>query len=173
MLLVYTGTSSRRPFSHRPHQQSGSVGRFATTHLWLYKVHNGEPVKLIDPYRRLLGLASMLVASCVGTSAPSSLLPSELISRPDYYDGKHVEVRGYVVIGPESRNMFDSRIDYENHRGACLGLDGSERRFRMLRTGQVSRLSGVFRKTLCGPGDICLFWCPPSGIELDVHGAHK
>lgn len=102
-------------------------------------------------------------------SAPrdsDALLPSDLVSNPDKFDGKHVNVRGYVIIGPESRNIFDTRDGSLNRNGACLGLSGDNAVFSKFHRGQT-RVSGIFRQNICGPNDVCLYWCGQSGIELD------
>lgn len=119
-------------------------------------------------------LASLsLSVGCSGTKISSALqasrplLPSELAAHPEKYDGKHVDVRGYVVVGPESRNIFDSRKGYADGHGACLGLDGPDAMFNKFHH-QTKTLSGIFRKKLCGPNDVCLFWCGEAGIELDA-----
>jgi hypothetical protein len=94
-------------------------------------------------------------------------LPSELVANPGRYDGKHVTLRGYVDIGAESRNIFDSEAGYNDAHGACLGLDGPKAAFHKFRRGYTKKISGIFRRKLCGEADVCLFWCSASGIELD------
>lgn len=91
----------------------------------------------------------------------------ELAAHPDVYNGKHVVVKAFVVIGPENRNVFSSEQDYNNPNSACLGLDGPDRLFSSFGKRTVSHISGVFEKSLCGPKDVCLYWCSPSGIRLD------
>ena len=125
------------------------------------------------------GLAILLTSlglflGCSGTkisSAPQAqrlLLPSELVANPEAFDGKHVDVRGYVVIGPESRNIFDSKGGSVDSHGACLGLAGTNAMFSEFHRRQTQRLSGIFRRKICGPNDVCLYWCGESGIELDA-----
>ena len=120
-------------------------------------------------------LASLgLFISCSGAKMSSAsqasrpLLPSELTAHPEAFDGKHVDVRGYVVIGPESRNIFDSKKGSVDGHGACLGLAGSNAMFSEFHRRQTQRLSGIFRQKICGPNDVCLYWCGESGIELDA-----
>lgn len=120
-------------------------------------------------------LASLgLFVSCSETKISSAsqasgpLLPSELTANPEAFDGKHVDVRGYVVIGPESRNIFDSKKGSVDRNGACLGLAGPNAMFSEFHRRQTQRLSGVFRRKICGPNDVCLHWCGESGIELDA-----
>lgn len=120
-------------------------------------------------------LASLgLFASCSGAKMPSAsqasrpLLPSELTANPEAFDGKHVDVRGYVVIGPESRNIFDSKAGSVDRHGACLGLAGPNTMFSEFHRRQTQRLSGIFRRKICGANDVCLYWCGESGIELDA-----
>lgn len=91
--------------------------------------------------------------------------PSEIVSNPDKFDGKHVRVNGYVVITPHSRNIYDSKQGY-TAKGNCLGLYGSKSFVTPLRK-RMEIVQGVFKKVLCGPDDICLYWCSSSGIELD------
>jgi hypothetical protein len=92
--------------------------------------------------------------------------PSEIAADPDKFDGKHVRVRGYVVITPHSRNIFDSKQGFKDPQGACLGLYGSKS-FVLPARKRMEIVSGIYRKVLCGPNDICLYWCNSSGIEVD------
>lgn len=119
-------------------------------------------------------IAAFLVAATSGCSsqlaagrAEGTVLPSELSKHPEQYDGKHVDVRGYVVIGPEKRNIFDSEKESRDAHGACLGLDGPDAMFDSFHSRYTQRISGVFRQSLCGKNDVCLYWCSSSGIELD------
>jgi|ERR1700741_226095 len=115
-------------------------------------------------------LVTIVAAACSNAAVAARdeiiRLPSELVANPSVYDGKHVSVRGYVVIGPESRNIFDSEAGYGDAHGACLGLDGQDAKFKNFHHG-YTKISGVFRRKLCGENDVCLFWCGTSGIELD------
>ncbi len=124
---------------------------------------------------KCLTIAALLLA-IVGAVCPAQAskarsvvahLPSELVANPGRYDGKHVTLRGYVDIGAESRNIFDSEAGYNDAHDACLGLDGPKAAFHKFRRGYTKRISGVFRRKLCGESDVCLFWCSASGIELD------
>jgi hypothetical protein len=90
----------------------------------------------------------------------------QLAEHPDQFDGKHVKVRGYVVITPHSRNIFESKQGYDDPHGACLGLLGSKAFVKVMRKREEV-VSGIFRKALCRPNDVCLYWCSASGIELD------
>jgi hypothetical protein len=103
----------------------------------------------------------------VTASNEGTVLPSELTAHPERYDGKHVDVRGYIVLGPESRNIFDSEDGTRDPHGACLGLDGPEVMFGSFHKQFTQKISGVFRRSLCGKNDVCLYWCSSSGIELD------
>ena len=97
----------------------------------------------------------------------SVLSPSELVAYPEKYDGKHVHVRGYIVVGPEKRNIFDSLAGYNDPHGACLGLDAPDKKFMNFHMRYTRNISGIFRRKLCRDGEICLYWCGSSGIELD------
>ncbi len=97
---------------------------------------------------------------------PAALLPSEMLARAEQLDGHMVLLRGYVVIGSEGWNVFDSQEAFE-HGGVCLGISGSERMLSRQRSVNVDRLSGTFRRQLCSPGSICIHWCSASGIVLD------
>src|SRR5579864_9595473 len=70
-----------------------------------------------------LGVITLALSASNGEARPRELLPSQLVAHPEKYDGKRVVVRGYVVIGPESRNIFDSARGAQDRHGACLGLD--------------------------------------------------
>ncbi|MDR0779079.1 MAG: hypothetical protein LBF16_00065 [Pseudomonadales bacterium] len=121
--------------------------------------------------RAMIGALVLLWVFSSGCSSRAisegTLLPSELAKRPEKYDGKHVDVRGYVVIGPERRNIFDSKKGYQDPHGACLGLDGSDTMFGNFHSQNTRKISGVFRQSLCGKNDVCLYWCSEYGIELD------
>jgi hypothetical protein len=110
-----------------------------------------------------LGCSERLLAA-QGARAAS---PSELAADPEKYDGKHVDVRGYVVLGPEKRNIFDSEKGASDPHGVCLGLDGPEAMFTDFHQHYTQKISGIFRRKLCGDNDVCLYWCSSSGIELD------
>jgi len=127
--------------------------------------------------KRLIAAALLLLIVGAGCSERDDSaqeevihLPSELVSNSASYDGKHVTVRGYVVIGAESRNIFDSEAGYNDAHGACLGLDGPAAAFHNFRRGYTKKISGIFRRKICGANDVCLFWCSASGIELDGDG---
>ena len=96
-----------------------------------------------------------------------TLLPSELIAHAEMFDGQHVTVRGYVVVGAEVRIIADSAQGYKDPHGGCLGLDGPDAMFAGLSRHSVEEVSGVFHRTLCKKDQVCLYWCGDSGIELD------
>jgi len=104
----------------------------------------------------------LLAAQGAGTVSPASWQQN-----PEKYDGKHVDVRGYVVLGPEKRNIFDSEKGASDPHGVCLGLDGPEAMFTDFHRHYAQKISGIFKRKLCGDNDVCLYWCSSSGIELD------
>lgn len=115
----------------------------------------------------LFALACIAMLHTAGADSQNEVLtPSEIAANPDQFDGKHVRVKGYVVIAPHARNIFDSKNGHRKPDGTCLGLYGSESFVHTLRK-KMEIVSGVFRKALCGPDDICLYWCSSSGIEVD------
>jgi hypothetical protein len=116
--------------------------------------------------RAICAAALSLLFASVGNAAPE-LTPSEILANAARYDGQHVTVNGYVVLGPETRDIFDSKAAAESAHSACLGLDAPDKSFTSFHKRYEHRLSGIFRRQLCGPKDICLFWCSTSGIELD------
>lgn len=105
-------------------------------------------------------------SGALAADADETLTPSELMANPEKYDGKHVDVRGYIVLRPESRNIFDSESGYRDGHGACLGLRGTAVMFQRFHRRYTKKISGVFRKKLCRDKEVCLYWCI-SGIELD------
>jgi hypothetical protein len=121
----------------------------------------------------LVGLTLLVLAEAgcstalVANRVAETVLPSELVAHPEKYDGKHVDVSGYIVLGPEARNIFDSEKGFNDPHGACLGLDGPEAMFGSFHKAYTPKISGIFRQSLCGPKDVCLYWCSSSGIELD------
>ncbi len=117
-----------------------------------------------------VAVLAAFASGCASESIAGSdrtVLPSELANHPERYDGKHVDVRGYVVIGPEKRNIFDSEMGSQDPHGVCLGLDGPDAMFGNFHSQYTRRISGIFRQSLCGKNDVCLYWCSSSGIELD------
>jgi hypothetical protein len=113
-------------------------------------------------------LVAATLSSCSAMSRSNgSLLPSELVRNASKYDGKHMVVRGFVVIGPESRSIFDSNDGVEDPDAACLGLGGPDEMFREFHIRYTSKLSGFFRQRMCGKDDICLMYCGTAGIDLD------
>jgi hypothetical protein len=121
----------------------------------------------------IIGIATGCVVSASRSASNDvpATLPSELVENPDKFDGKHVNVRGYVVITPEGRNIFDSKSGSKAREGVCLGLAGPNSMFTQFHQRYVKNLSGIFRKKICGPEDVCLYWCGDSGIELDSGSA--
>jgi hypothetical protein len=124
--------------------------------------------------RRIAFMASALICVCgagyssqSGASGTSALLLGDLVRDPAKYDGNHVTVRGYVVVGPESRNIFESQKAAHSPSGVCLGLDGPDIMFTSFHKAYRRNISGIFRRNLCGEHDVCLYWCGQSGIELD------
>lgn len=51
-----------------------------------------------------------------------AMSPSELVSSGTTCDGKTVVVRGYLLVGPESRGLWDTKedIDRSNYMKACV-----------------------------------------------------
>jgi hypothetical protein len=114
---------------------------------------------------------ALIIPGCAGVGGGKSeriLLPSELIARADEFDGKRVTIRGYVIIAPEIRDIYDSREDMTKPDGACLGLSlPNIDRLKQFRQGYTAGVSGTFRKTLCTEDSVCLYWCSEAGVELD------
>jgi hypothetical protein len=115
-------------------------------------------------------MALVAVRSPAKEHTKLSMTPSQLLKNPQKYDGQRVLVRGYVYIGPESRNLSDSKKAYEaDTPHTCIGLSAPDIKFnrkdRVYEKENVT-LSGIFRSNLCGP-NVCLFWCNTAGIELD------
>lgn len=49
-------------------------------------------------------------SSHAGAPNPAKIFKtSELNANPDYYDGKEISVRGYIVLTPEAHIMFESK----------------------------------------------------------------
>jgi len=115
----------------------------------------------------LAALACVTVLQSVAANCQDGVVtPSDISANPDKFDGKHVRVRGYVVITSHSRNIFDSKQGSKDSRGVCLGLYGSKS-FVVPARKKMEIVSGTYRKVLCGPNDVCLYWCSASGIEVD------
>lgn len=108
----------------------------------------------------------MLFAACTNAQLDNSVSLSELIRVPNKYDGKHVTVRGFAVIEPESRNIFESEPQTQDASVACIGIDGAEKKFFPFRR-KYSTVSGIFTASLCKKDQLCPYWCSNSGIILD------
>ncbi len=122
-------------------------------------------------FKRLNILATVLLLSgCamapIDPSNLTSLRPSDLLKDPDRYDGQHVVVTGYVVIKPERRIIVDSESEVGKNGDVCLGLDGPRKYFSSFYSKKM-KVSGTFKKNLCGKDDVCLYWCGDAGIILD------
>jgi hypothetical protein len=120
------------------------------------------PIALSLSIIAIMGCSQSLMAS-----DSKYVTPEELASNPDKFDGKHVTLKGYVVVAPEKRDIFQSKSAYEDPNGVCLGLDGPNSLFRKFTKREISGISGTFRKQLCRENEVCLYWCGKSGIELD------
>ena len=92
--------------------------------------------------------------------------PKEILANPNLYDGKVLHVKGYVVVTSHGHNMFESEKESRKSRSACIGLLGSKG-FEGNYRKAYETLEGTFRKRLCGEGDVCLYWCSASGLEVD------
>ncbi len=111
----------------------------------------------------------LVITSCAGQynrKTEGVISPGKIMSNQDQYDGRHVRVRGYVMIGPERRIIVDSPREYQKERRSCIGLDGAADYFSKHQDG-YRIISGVFKKNLCGEKDICLYWCNDAGIIMD------
>jgi hypothetical protein len=97
-----------------------------------------------------------------------TVLPSDLAADPLKYDGKHVTVRGYIVLKPESRNIFDSEAGTNDPHGTCLGLRGSDLMFKSFHRKKVERISGIFKRKLCADNEVCPYWCYSSGAQSGI-----
>lgn len=115
---------------------------------------------------RTITLLALAFVAMLHTAGADSQTPSELIANPDKLDGRHVRVKGYVIITTHERNIFNSKKGYMKADGICLGLYGSESFDHPFRK-KVAIVSGIFSKVLCAPGDICLYGCSSSGIDVD------
>jgi hypothetical protein len=115
-------------------------------------------------------VALVAVRSLAKGHTKLSMTPSQLLKNSEKYNGQRVLVRGYLYIGPESRNLFDSKEAAEaDTPNTCIGLRAPDIKFnrkKRVYERQNVTLSGIFRSDLCGP-NVCLFWCNTAGIELD------
>jgi hypothetical protein len=110
-------------------------------------------------------LVLLLASGCAANRPLAVATISELSSNVAIYDGKEVTVRGYVVVKPHTRNIYDSKEGYEEPDGACLGLLASPEFFKLDRQ-RMETIHGIFRARLCGVDDVCLYWCGKAGIEV-------
>lgn len=129
-----------------------------------------------------IALCSVLLT---GTAGGQVLTPSELNTNAAKFKGHTVEVRGYIVLGPESRDLFESKsIFSESERGYhsdsrdfdprkydndCVTIANPDLLFRNGRTVNYKTLiiRGKFIDDYLRPGMINLDACSPTAIIID------
>jgi len=123
---------------------------------------------------KLVGLsAAMLLGACAvlpDTHEPV-YLPSEINARPKLYEGRKIQVRGWVVLRAENRNIWNEKSDFTNLKddfSHCLALIGvhdwtADENI----DGTVLTISGVFHQY--ERADVNeLGMCNNSSIEVDT-----
>jgi hypothetical protein len=111
------------------------------------------------------------VYGCVVEPTRSSEDPlfARLMSAPDIYDGQQVTLSGFLILGPEARHFWSSRLAAEHRDGDhnCLTLTNTNAVLGS--TVNLRRkviFTGVFRKNIIPHGVIDLGTCNERGIEL-------
>lgn len=92
-----------------------------------------------------------------------------LMSEPNVYDGRQIEISGYLILESEARQLWSSKAASERGSGRtdCLTLTNTDA--VLGRTTNVHRkvtVTGVFRKNITPPGVVDLGSCNERGIEL-------
>ena len=94
----------------------------------------------------------------------------ELNDHPGKYDGKHVTVRGWVVIGDEARYLTATRnASRDTDLLTCIsvinggGLDAQEKNVN----GKLVLLSGIFREDVFRDKVIRLGLCNKTALDLE------
>ena len=121
---------------------------------------------------KLFGVcAALLLSGCVAPDAREPVYsPSELNTHPKLYEGREVRVRGWIVLRPENRNIWDAKSDFEQiaDLSHCVSLIGVhdwtlDRRI----DDQVLTISGVFHQYE-HPEEPVLGMCNNSAIEVNT-----
>ena|SRR6266853_7048847 len=142
---------------------------------------------------RIVGLKAAscllcLVSACAGTQRDrvTPLSPSVVNADPSAYDGKQVAIVGYIILGPETHVMYESRalheefgrkfdknppdFDPKSYSRYCLTLDNSKflDQHRSTFSGRTLRLKGVFKSNYLDGSIVDLGACPlPTALSLD------
>ena len=120
----------------------------------------------------------VLLLACAPTSPASNsrLTPSAVNTDADQYDGKMVEVYGWVDYGFERRYLLDEEPDEESSAGrlspsgydiTCVSVEVPEalrEKFEHLNRSFVV-VRGIFRSDIAGAG-IFLGLCNATGLEV-------
>ena len=131
---------------------------------------------------------ALLSSGCVHVAVSGEpLKPSDLNAVPEHYDGKDVQVRGYLKLTPEGHVIYESeKLDAEMKAGIrsgdanfdirtyaryCLTIEnpGLFNENRALLNGKTVVLTGRFDKAYLNDKSIDLGACPlPTGLYVDV-----
>jgi len=131
-------------------------------------------------------LCSVVLTGCAIHKVPGTFLTaSELNTNVANYNGQTIEMRGYIVLGPESRDLFESKrifseIERGYHSGSrdfdmkkydkdCVTIANPDFLFRNGRTVNYKTLiiRGKFIDDYLGPRTINLDACSPTAIIID------
>jgi len=114
-------------------------------------------------------LSVLLLSGCASKIESEMLKPSDLNSNPKLYEGKLVDVEGYLVteIGVSS-GLWDSKLDYQSDDeiDVCITLRNNEVLDTSLDTVNFNevKLRGVFKADIITGIDLNV--CNSSGLEL-------
>ena len=81
----------------------------------------------------------------------------QLIANPEKYDGKHIRVIGYTIVGFEINTIYPSSLDAEHTvltNGLFLSLDKEEMSKYSINNKKYSIIEGYFNGKKRGRGNI-------------------
>lgn len=128
----------------------------------------------------------ILLMSCSSNSERHTekyVSPRELNSHPDKYNGQEVYVKGYALLGTNSRSLFESKERYERYQIAwdhddelalskfdndCITLTEANlmMEYQDFFNGKTIIVHGVFEKDSLNEGVIDLQSCSDTAVRL-------
>jgi hypothetical protein len=109
--------------------------------------------------------SALCLAGCTETQ---SLKPSQLNANADKYDGKKVQVIGWLAYNFEDVGIWDSSKDHgERKNRNCVSYSGP--RLGNEYEDQFVILRGTFKKRIIPPDMVSLTNCSDSGLKVEGH----
>lgn len=121
-------------------------------------------------------LAVLLFSGCVTTEEPAGVKPSDLNKAPSQYDGKRVDITGWMILESEEVALWDTRADRDSNQDPdrCVSLLVPKSILQSLAPLNRSAvlISGVFHKSVEDfKPTMFTGLCNVSAIEVREHRA--